>query len=54
MAGNPPTILTLKEILAAFNAHDLDDVMQFFSEDRVLEMPRGPIRGVPALSVSRR
>jgi ketosteroid isomerase-like protein len=42
VAGNPPTIATLKGILAAFNAHDLDGVMQFFFEDCVLEMPRGP------------
>jgi ketosteroid isomerase-like protein len=42
VAGNAPTITTLKGILAAFNAHDLDDVMRFFSEDCVLEMPRGP------------
>lgn len=32
----------LDEILAAFNAHDLDRIMGFFAEDCVLEMPRGP------------
>ncbi len=42
MSGNTPSIATLKAILAAFNAHDLDGVMQYFSEDCVLEMPRGP------------
>jgi ketosteroid isomerase-like protein len=42
MSGNIPSIATLKAILAAFNAHDLDGVMQYFSEDCVLEMPRGP------------
>jgi ketosteroid isomerase-like protein len=32
---------TLKEICEAFNAHDLDRIMAFFSDDCVLEMPRG-------------
>ncbi|MET0941988.1 MAG: nuclear transport factor 2 family protein [Mesorhizobium sp.] len=33
--------LTLKELCAAFNAHDLDRIMAIFSDDCVLEMPRG-------------
>ena len=33
---------TLRELCAAFNAHDLDRVMSFFADDCVLEMPRGP------------
>jgi tRNA-Thr(GGU) m(6)t(6)A37 methyltransferase TsaA len=33
---------TLKAILDAFNAHDLDAIMEFFAEDCLLEMPRGP------------
>jgi ketosteroid isomerase-like protein len=32
---------TLTELCAAFNAHDLDRIMSFFSEDCVLEMPKG-------------
>jgi ketosteroid isomerase-like protein len=32
---------TLKELCAAFNAHDLDRIMGFFADDCVLEMPRG-------------
>ncbi len=32
---------TLRELCEAFNAHDLDRIMTFFSEDCVLEMPRG-------------
>lgn len=32
----------LTDLLDAFNAHDLDLVMTFFSDDCVLEMPRGP------------
>ena len=31
----------LTELCDAFNAHDLDRIMTFFSEDCVLEMPRG-------------
>ena len=32
---------TLIELCAAFNAHDLERIMSFFSDDCVLEMPRG-------------
>ena len=32
---------TLMELCEAFNAHDLDRIMAFFSGDCVLEMPRG-------------
>jgi ketosteroid isomerase-like protein len=38
----PVTIATLKSLLAAFNAHDLDSIMGYFAEDCVLLMPRGP------------
>jgi ketosteroid isomerase-like protein len=31
----------LNELCAAFNAHDLDRIMALFSDDCVLEMPRG-------------
>jgi len=41
MVGQP-SVETLKAVLAAFNAHDLDRIMSFFAEDCVLEMPRGP------------
>jgi ketosteroid isomerase-like protein len=42
-AASPPkaTVGTLEQILAAFNAHDLDAIMQFFAEDCELLMPRG-------------
>ena len=33
---------TLEGFLEAFNRHDVDAVMEFFTEDCVLEMPRGP------------
>jgi ketosteroid isomerase-like protein len=36
------TVETLKALLDAFNRHDLDSIMEFFSDDPVLEMPRGP------------
>ena len=36
------TIDTLRQILEAFNRHALDAIMEFFAEDCVLEMPRGP------------
>ena len=32
---------TLAELCGAFNAHDLDRIMTHFSDDCVLEMPRG-------------
>jgi ketosteroid isomerase-like protein len=33
---------TLQCLVDAFNAHDLDAVMSFFTDDPVLELPRGP------------
>jgi len=33
---------TLKAITDAFNAHDLDAIMEFFADDCSLDMPRGP------------
>ena len=38
----PANHAILKDLVDAFNAHDLDRIMSFFSEDAVLEMPRGP------------
>ncbi|MGD9881093.1 nuclear transport factor 2 family protein [Reyranella sp.] len=35
-------LATLKALVEAFNAHDLDLIMSFFAVDAVLEMPRGP------------
>lgn len=32
---------TLKSLLDAFNRHDLDEIMDFFTDHPVLEMPRG-------------
>ena len=35
------TVETLKQILEAFNRHDLDAIMEFFSEDCTFDFPRG-------------
>lgn len=35
------TIETLKQILDAFNRHDLDAIMEFFDEECRMDMPRG-------------
>jgi ketosteroid isomerase-like protein len=32
----------MQDLVAAFNAHDLDRIMEFFVDDCVLETPRGP------------
>jgi ketosteroid isomerase-like protein len=32
---------TLSDLVAAFNAHDIEAVMSFFADDCILEMPRG-------------
>ena len=36
------TVETLKQVLEAFNRHDLDAIMEFFSDDCSFDMPRGP------------
>jgi ketosteroid isomerase-like protein len=36
------SIETVKALLDAFNAHDLDAIMEFFADDCSLDMPRGP------------
>jgi ketosteroid isomerase-like protein len=42
MDSHLASVETLKAVLDAFNAHDLDRIMSFFSSDCILEMPRGP------------
>jgi ketosteroid isomerase-like protein len=42
MVAQNVTVETLRQLLDAFNRHDLDAVMSFFADDCVLEMPRGP------------
>src|SRR5262245_13269870 len=36
------SVVALKALCQAFNDHDLDRIMNFFADDAVLEMPRGP------------
>ena len=38
----PPS---LRAFLDAFNAHDIDGIMSFFTEDCIFDMPRGPAPG---------
>jgi hypothetical protein len=40
--SNEGTILLLQRVLDAFNAHDVDAIMEHFAEDRVFDSPRGP------------
>ena len=37
----PVSVETLKAITDAFNAHDLDAIMEFFADDCSFDMPRG-------------
>jgi len=43
---NPPmmnvTTETMKEVLDAFNRHDLDAIMEYFTDDCTFDFPRGP------------
>jgi len=36
------TVETLKQVLDAFNRHDLDAIMEFFADDCSFDMPKGP------------
>lgn len=36
------TVDTLKQVLDAFNRHDLDAIMEYFSDDCSFDFPRGP------------
>ncbi len=40
--GAAVTESTLREFLTAFNRHDFDAIMGYFSDDCVFEMPPGP------------
>lgn len=41
-AGTPPLLTILEQLLDAFNHHDLDAIMDYFADECVMEMPRGP------------
>lgn len=36
------TVATLRQVLDAFNRHDLDAIMEYFSGDCSFDFPRGP------------
>jgi steroid delta-isomerase-like uncharacterized protein len=40
-----PATPSLQAFLDAFNAHDVDAIMSFFTEDCVFDTPRGPAPG---------
>ena len=42
MEGDQRKVDVLKQVLEAFNRHDLDAIMSHFSADCVFESPRGP------------
>jgi ketosteroid isomerase-like protein len=42
VADTTSIIALLEGVCDAFNAHDLDRIMEFFAEDCILQMPRGP------------
>jgi ketosteroid isomerase-like protein len=44
---------TLTSLCDAFNVHDLDRIMEFFSDDCVLEMPRGKSSGARGARANR-
>ena len=45
MADTDAATPDLQALLDAFNAHDVDAIMSFFTEDCVFDMPRGPAPG---------
>lgn len=45
MSGHESQAPSLPALLDAFNAHDLDAVMSFFTEDCVFDAPHGPAPG---------
>jgi len=45
MAGTNVRTPSLQAFLDAFNAHDVDAIMAFFTDDCVFDMPRGPAPG---------
>ena len=45
MSRAEATTPSLRALLDAFNAHDLDAIMSFFTEDCVFDTPRGPAPG---------
>jgi len=44
MSSSEGTLQVLQRVLDAFNAHDVDAIMEHFAEDCVFDSPRGPDR----------
>jgi ketosteroid isomerase-like protein len=42
MTDEQGILAILDELVAAFNAHDIDAIMRFFAQDCSLDLPRGP------------
>lgn len=42
MTDEQRILASLDSLVAGFNAHDIDTIMQFFAEDCSLDLPRGP------------
>jgi ketosteroid isomerase-like protein len=40
-ATHQVTVATMRQVLDAFNRHDLDAIMTYFTEDATLDTPRG-------------
>ena len=36
------SIETLEAFIEAFNRHDLDEILSFFADDCIMDLPRGP------------
>ncbi len=45
MSDTKTAAAVLQAFLDAFNAHDIDAIMSFFTEDCVFDTPRGPAPG---------
>ncbi len=42
MSEATPSVDTLRRVVDAFNAHDIDAVKRYIDEDCTLDNPRGP------------
>ena len=45
MAGTEVATPRLEQVLDAFNSHDVDTILAFFTDDCVFDAPRGPAPG---------
>lgn len=40
--GGKVSVEALEQLLDAFNQHDIDRIMEFFSDDATFDLPQGP------------